>query len=274
MSDDQVLERFHRALIEEIQTQRPDYLTKPFTVAEIYQNLVPYGSHRDRIGVEMNGDYEDALLRLLAGEGGFLILDSEPALRDIRAELETPNPNTGLYREFAAVDVRLNQARLDLSAAAIDEIADLAEELDAEVPVPMNELAPTEAMQEMRIVPPAVDVLEGQNGPPPAKSAQPTPELEPVGSLVETGEEEDDRSGAPAAGLQPEFVESEPAAKLTEARARDSCVWCRGILPQRENLNYCPHCGTDLGLVPCPKCREELESEWRFCIACGTEVRG
>ena len=35
----QVLERFHRALIEEIQTQRPDYLTSSFTVAEIYQNL-------------------------------------------------------------------------------------------------------------------------------------------------------------------------------------------------------------------------------------------
>ena len=34
---DQALERFHRALIEEIQTQRPDYLTAPFTVAEIYQ---------------------------------------------------------------------------------------------------------------------------------------------------------------------------------------------------------------------------------------------
>jgi hypothetical protein len=67
---DQILERFHRALIEEIQTQRPEYLTSPFTVAEIYQNLVPYGSHRERIGVEMNGDYEEALIRLLAGEGG------------------------------------------------------------------------------------------------------------------------------------------------------------------------------------------------------------
>ena len=48
MSDsNQLLERFHRALLEEIQTQRPEYLTGPFTVAEIYQNLVPYGSHRD-----------------------------------------------------------------------------------------------------------------------------------------------------------------------------------------------------------------------------------
>jgi hypothetical protein len=28
-----ILERFHRALVEEIQTQRPEYLTGPFTVA-------------------------------------------------------------------------------------------------------------------------------------------------------------------------------------------------------------------------------------------------
>ena len=159
---DHVLERFHRALIEEIQTQRPDYLTGPFTVAEIYQNLVPYGSHRDRIGVEMNGDYEDALIRLLAGEGGFLILDSEPALRDLQAELETQNPNTGLYREFAAVDVRLNQAYLDLAAAAIDQLPDLAEELEAEDPVTMAALAPSEgnaSALDMGIVPPGVDIF-------------------------------------------------------------------------------------------------------------------
>ena len=161
MSDsNQLLERFHRALIEEIQTQRPEYLTGPFTVAEIYQNLVPYGSHRDRIGVEMNGDYEDALLRLLAGEGGFLILESEPALRDLRAELDTPNPNTGLYREYAAVDVRLNQAHLDLDAAAAGERTDLAAELNNDDPVPMADLAPSEsAMEDLAIVPPGVDVL-------------------------------------------------------------------------------------------------------------------
>jgi len=227
MSDtEDVLERFHRALIEEIQTQRPEYLTGPFTVAEIYQNLVPYGSHRDRIGVEMNGDYEDALLRLLAGEGGYLILESEPALRDLRAELDTPNPNTGLYREYAAVDVRLNQAYLDLSASAVSEKSDLAEALHAEDPVPMADLAPSEAAaEEMTIVPPGAEVFpNGQAEAPP------------------------------------------------EGEARGSCLWCRAELPKRDNLNFCPFCGTDLKVVPCNECGQELEPEWRFCISCGTEV--
>ena len=105
-----VVKRFHELLVEEIRTRKPEYLDSPFTVAEIYQHLVPYQSHRDRLGVQMNGDYEDALVRLLAGEGGFLVLDSEAAVRELREELDASNPNTGIYREFAAVDVRLGAA--------------------------------------------------------------------------------------------------------------------------------------------------------------------
>ena len=220
----EVLERFHRALIEEIQTQRPEYLTGPFTVAEIYQNLVPYGSHRDRIGVDMNGDYEDALLRLLAGEGGYLVLESEPALRDLRAELDTPNPNTGLYREYAAVDVRLNQAYVDLSARVVRESTSFIDDLNAEDPIAMADLAPSEAgLETIEIVPPGVDVF--QEGTVQAPSAAPT-----------------------------------------------ACQWCRAELPVRENLNFCPFCGTDLKVVPCSACGEEIDPEWRFCISCGTET--
>lgn len=269
MSHEEVLERFHRALIEEIQTQRPDYLTGPFTVAEIYQNLVPYGSHRDRIGVDMNADYEDALLRLLAGEGGFLVLESEHALRDIRDELEASNPNTGLYREFAAVDVRLNQSRIDLSAAAIDELTDLAEELDAEVPVPMHELAPAEKADDLGLVPPGADLFT--NGPPPPAATAPQTSEEPEDGAGVASSIDDDEVEAPVGGLQPEFVEPEPQ-KRPEVRGGAPCPWCRADLPDRDPLNFCPYCGTDLKLVPCPSCGEELEPDWRFCVSCGTEV--
>lgn len=249
---EQVLERFHRALIEEIQTQRPEYLTAPFTVAEIYQNLVPYGTHRDRIGVEMNGDYEDALIRLLAGEGGYLILDSEPALRDLRAELDTPSPNTGLYREFAAVDVRLNQAYLDLSAAAMDQLPDLAEELEAEDPVAMTELAPSAGGGDLGIVPPGVDIFADA----PASGTHAAAGMDPVESAGE--------SGVIRPPLAPEFVE-EPAAG---ARCRS----CSEALPARDGMNFCPFCGSDLRVVSCASCGAELEPEWRFCAACGAEA--
>ncbi len=270
---DPVLERFHRALIEEIQTQRPEYLTRAFTVAEIYQNLVPYGSHRDRIGVEMNGDYEDALIRLLAGEGGYLILDSDPALRELRSELESPNPNTGLYRQFAAVDVRLNQAYLDLSAAAMNQLPDLVEELESEDPVGMAALAPSEgsAADALGIVPPGVDIFsdasatarDASDDAPPRRSTRPPLAPEFVEAPAENG-----------ADTTP--ADQEPTISTTSslaARQPDgSCVWCREQLPERDNLNFCPFCGTDLDLVPCAKCGEEIEPGWRFCGACGTSV--
>lgn len=102
------LNRFHRVLVEGILRNRPAYLNEPFTVSEIYQNLVPYQTCRDRIGITTNRDYEDVLLRLLAGEGDYLVLQSEYARSEMEEELRSPSPNTGLYREYAAVDVRLN----------------------------------------------------------------------------------------------------------------------------------------------------------------------
>ena len=257
---EQILERFHRALIEEIQTQRPEYLTSAFTVAEIYQNLVPYGSHRDRIGVEMNGDYEDALIRLLAGEGGYLILDSEPALKDLRTELQRPNPNTGLYREFAAVDVRLNQAYLDLSASALDQLPDLVHELEAEDPVTMSALAPAEGHADLGIVPPGVDIFgdgeaAGADGRADARAHRPPLAPEYVEEPGPNGSESADAPATARAGAAP-----------TE------CKWCRADLPERDDLNFCPYCGTDLDLVPCGSCGGELEPGWRFCASCGTEV--
>jgi len=209
-----VVGRFHRTLVEEIRRRRPEYLHEPFTVAEIYQNLVPYGSHRDVLGVEMNGDYEDALLRLLAGEGGYLILESGPALSALRDELETTNPNTGLYREFAAVDVRLEPTRLTGGGGA-RPVGRPAEGL-AGATVPVVDLAP--AWPEPPSAPPA------------------------------------------------------PAPPSREGQVPGACRWCRAELPRRADLNFCPFCGTDIHTVPCPGCGEELEPEWRFCIACGTEV--
>jgi len=222
-----VLARFHRALVEEIRAKRPEYLDGLFTVAEIYQNLVPYGTHRDRLGIEMNGDYEDALLRMLSGEGGYLILESDAALRALREEVEASNPNTGLYREYAAVDVRLDPSRLlfSIQGGAAPGIPEL------------------ESMRE---------------------------EMLSVASLAPESEE-DQASPAAASDVEPE---SSPAGAASDPEHANNCRWCRAELPQRGHLKFCPFCGTDVSVVPCPSCGEELEPDWRFCIACGAEVVG
>ncbi|MEX0837305.1 MAG: zinc ribbon domain-containing protein [Gemmatimonadota bacterium] len=216
---DDVLQSFHKVLVEEIRTKRPDYLTGPFTVAEIYQDLVPYPTHRDRIGVEMNGDYEDALIRLLAGEGGYLVLESEHALKELRSELQSKNPNTGVYREYAAVDVRLNPELVNGAGAGGRSGGEAAE-----------------------------GVSGGQG--------------EPKGAAAHGS---GDASSAPA-----DEASGAAVATATESGG-ETCRWCRAPLPARENLNFCPYCGTDVHAVPCAGCGEELEPEWRFCISCGTE---
>jgi len=123
------LARFHDVLVDELRRTRPGRLDEPFTVADIYQQLVPYSTHRDRLGIEMNADYEDVLLRLLAGEGDFLEVESGHARERLAKEVRSSNPDTGLFREYAAVDVHLNEARVpepppeDRASIPVDELA-------------------------------------------------------------------------------------------------------------------------------------------------------
>ena len=265
-----VLERFHRTLVEEIRAHRPSYLEGPFTVAEIYQNLVPYSTHRDRIGVEMNGDYEDALLRLLAGEGDYLALDSEHALRQLREELDRPHPNTGVYREFAAVDVRLNPDHLDLQGW--DEASDepTGEEGDgAEAP----EDATSEGLGDLGGARRAADASGRDEGPAGFWSAA------GAASRHEGGDEaplaaprpDDDPTGGDGGGHEDED-HGETKASEGESGEVDACRWCRAELPDHPHLNFCPFCGTDIRLIPCAQCGEEVEPGWRFCVSCGTEA--
>lgn len=247
------LERFHRLLVDEIRRNRPRYLSDAFTVAEIYQSLVPYRTHRDRLGVEMNGDYEDALLRLLAGEGGYLTLESDPARERIRRELQHANPNTGIYREFAAVSVRLH-------------------------PGALSGLAPT--------VPPVETKGAGESGATsrsegPLGTESRTPN---AGSASTTGAE---AGGPPSAPPGEGRLDGDPAVSGGPGTSRPSadaspaagerpvsCPDCDEALPERTSLRFCPHCGADVWTVPCGACGETLERGWRFCVACGTATGG
>ena len=273
----EILNRFHRALVREIHAKNPDQLRSPFSVAEIYQNLVPYRTHRDELGVEMNADYEHALLRLLAGEGDFLTIESKTARKEIREELDSPNPNTGLYRDFAAADVRLNSEKLEVGF--LDEIAQEAISRE-EAASYDDETMEVEVMEE--------DVVEGDMGEGAASEGGFEPlEVEPLGaSLVppgeadEVGEEVDSDEDTVELSEDLEGFEIDDGGGIdleVEREEEDlppfeNCPWCREALPQQARVRFCPFCGSNVQLVPCPACGEELRLNWRFCIACGTEV--
>ncbi len=286
----ETLDRFHQVLLQEISESRPEYLTKPFTVAEIYQNLVPYRSHRDLIGVEMNGDYEDILLRLLAGEGDYLLLDSEVARREIRQELENAAPNTGLFRDFAAADVRLNPDRILASAGEVMEretvdIAELRPDAVSDGVVGHIELADVGFLVPMPGT--EADDLDSEGDDPGAgdpAAATDSPVLDAQVAEAESGYDEEsvqDRDYGQGRDLfqseeqAPSDEIEEQGETPTEVSDEDgpsACHWCRQSLPSRELLNFCPFCGSDLRLTPCPTCGEELETGWQFCISCGTGV--
>ena len=280
MSTPEILDNFFSALLAEIRSRKPDYLRESFTVAEIYQNLVPYRTHRDTIGVEMNADYEDALLRLLAGEGDLLVLESDTARGEIAEELRSSNPNTLMYRDYAAAMVRLNPA------LAVDP-RDVRED---EATVAIEALAPTEtsgATHEdvgLAAETPSPAGEEKDNGKTiqfPTAERSASAEDEPEDS--EAGDQEDTladlvgtSSGADeAVADSSETFEAEIPVRKAEVLDREveggtQCRSCKGELPGRAVLNFCPLCGSDLKIVPCPSCGEELEPEWRFCVVCGT----
>ncbi len=248
-----LLARFHRVLVDEIRRNRPQYLKSSFTVSEIYQSLVPYRSHRDLLGVEMNGDYEDALLRLLGGVGDYLVLDSPPARDEIRKELASGNPDRTLYREFAAVEVRLNPDRLPP---------------EGETPSP--EPAPTPlAASDGTAIDPSPDAAGEADGGIPGEPVRPPDRWVGEGSReAPTFAFEEDAStvgptGAGDSSLHPD---------TPSARRPENCPSCGSGLPDRSSLRFCPHCGSDVFVLPCPGCGEAVEPGWRFCIGCGTEV--
>jgi hypothetical protein len=294
MMDDEV-ERLYRALVDAVRQSRPMSFEAPVTVAEIYQDLVPYRMVRGALGFEMNADYEHALLRLLAGIGELARLEPLEAAAELREELESPNPNVGLFRKFAGCDVWI----------APPEFADP----DA-APAPVTEETPP-TVASNRDQPSLSAAAFGNVGRDPGSDDFPLDagndvhEGEDVGPLVE--DEEDDHeepassgsrgspNDAPIAIPAEDDVEAEyeivpvsrqqrPGASFSGARGASqapgqpgqpgeqarNCAFCDSELPLRTHLRFCPFCGTDQALRPCSTCGEPLESGWRFCVACGS----
>lgn len=271
LPDTALLGRFHQVLVEEIRNRRPEYLREPFTVAEIYQDLIPYNTHRDRLGVEMNGDYEDALLRLLAGEQGLLVLESEAARRELGTELRTPDPDTGLFRNYAAATVRLAEGSTESAAPGSAGSHGPVGSVSAEGP-------PADTGSTER-----AEAGEGERVAESDGAGERVAESDGGGGAPETAAGNDTGADSPAAaegafeGATPAEDPPAPGAEPTRAAERDeasACPWCRERLPGREDLRFCPFCGTSLEVVPCPECGEELERHWRFCVRCGTEAGG
>lgn len=248
--NDEVVTRLYRCLAEELR-RRGHSDDRPVKVSQLYQELVPYRAVRSTLGVELNADYEHALLRLLAGERGLLRLEPDEARDELRREVEAPYPFVGMFRKFAASDVWVSMqaapgadsgagADGDADAEEARGMKDGARDRDGDRSGRLGPRAPRDLGRPEGAAP-----VAGRGGPVPARSPAPVQ-------------------------LHRDHAPADP----TERPAPDgaACDFCGEHLPAGRRVRFCPHCGGDQRLRSCPRCEAVLERAWHYCISCGHDV--
>lgn len=105
MSDE--LDRLFELLVREL--AHDARLALPFPAAEIYERLVPYRSNRSRLNVATHQDYEMTVLRLLAGERGYVGVEPEDVREAMQREVTATNPDAAAFRTFPDARVAINR---------------------------------------------------------------------------------------------------------------------------------------------------------------------
>jgi hypothetical protein len=100
------LDRLFQRLVANIRNGHAEYLSVPFTVAELHDTLVPYRHYRRDLGIETNQDYEAAVTRLISGERGYIRGD-EAMQQRLKKELTSAHTDPGLFREYASTRISL-----------------------------------------------------------------------------------------------------------------------------------------------------------------------
>ena len=203
------LDRVYQRLVHSIRQRHPEYLTVPFTVQELYEDLIPYRHHRRELGIETNQDYESAITRLLSGERGYIRGDAKMAER-LAAEVSSATGDTGAFREFAS-------SRITLDPVPLKQLG-----VDSPSPAPAP-LATTGA------VPPDAVAAPPANVPPLPDVQQLTPVPKTTGALAGT---------LLQGGDDCRFC----GGHLPDGRPVTYCPHCG----QNLSVKNCPACGTEL----------------------------
>jgi hypothetical protein len=105
------VENIAAALVSNIQTRFPQYLGAPFSVREVLEQIIPYRLCRNELGMDNSEEYELAVARLIAGEGGYINAPPEVTAK-LRAAIDNPFPDAAALRVFQAVSVSLGSNAL------------------------------------------------------------------------------------------------------------------------------------------------------------------
>ncbi len=107
------LERFFRRIVSNLAAIDPSRLRGPVPLADVPASIVPYRTNRRALHVDTSEEYEMVLLRLCAGEGGFIRTDPEEVRQKFEAELRSPNPDLEVIHRFENVFLTLRPERVN-----------------------------------------------------------------------------------------------------------------------------------------------------------------
>jgi predicted RNA-binding Zn-ribbon protein involved in translation (DUF1610 family) len=238
------LERLFRRLVDNLIAIDPARLHHPVALGDLFESVIPYRTNRRSLAIDSAEDYDMLLLRLCAGEGGYVRLVNHEVAQRFRDQAGSPNPDLSILRNHSQAELLL-------------ETEPLAHALG---PSPDELFAPPE------------------DGPPAAAaslSPSPSPDAPPAGTEFPLDRRRNspplDSSFTPMVPPPPRIT-PEPEPESRPARGTEGgnrCSFCGGRLPLGRAVNFCPHCGQNQSLIRCPECQTELELGWKHCINCG-----
>ncbi len=290
------LERLFRRLVDNLIAIDPARLHRPLALGDLLGSVMPYRTNRRSLQIDTVEDFEMLVLRLAAGEGGFVRLASDDVAQVFRDQLESPNPDLEVLREHARAELFLGTEPLAhaLGPGPEEAYAPPEEEFDFPAVIPI-ETARTPVPAPAKGTPPSrraateppSGARESFRAEPPSHRAATEPpsgarerdpgareplRAEPSSRPLFTAEPATPPPPPPPMMPPPPRMTAEPEPR---SRRRDSgvrCSYCGGHLPAGRTVNFCPHCGQNQSLTRCPECQSELELGWKHCISCGHPI--
>jgi Double zinc ribbon len=234
------LERLFRRLVDNLIAIDPARLHRPIALSDLLASVIPYRTNRRSLSIDSAEDYDMLVLRLCAGEGGFVRMLSDDIGQLFQDQVTSPNPDLEIIREYGKAELVLGTVPL---AHALGP-------------------GPEEAY-----APPEDDILE----PPSRRNSDPAIEI-PLESVRRMPFSAEPAAPVPPVPPPPRMTaDPDPRPKLL-LDSGPRCSFCGGRLPAGRTVNFCPHCGQNQSFTRCPECQSELELGWRHCISCGHSV--
>ncbi|HJR36220.1 MAG TPA: zinc ribbon domain-containing protein [Gemmatimonadales bacterium] len=206
------LTRFARRLVEQL-TASKEGVHRAVPIGQIREKILPYRIHRRALMLESVEDYETVLLRLVAGERGFVRTLPPAAAKRCQDELAGANPDLSVLDELADSTIQIT------SLAAAQIVGDGDEVTLSDTPVIASEAKQSRRTAEIASVSPQA----------PAPSAAPRPQ------------------GDTPAASRPQGDTSQPECRhchhvMPAGRTVVFCPWCGGrLIPFT-----CARCQTEL----------------------------